>query len=158
MTTYELGVARGDFLAETLNYYKTDPTRRAVTRSVRGVMLSCEYKQASTGNMCAIGRHIPSDRYCPSIEGDSVDSHIMEMLPVNVQVLGEAFLFSVQVLHDSDGYWSATGLTEQGEKWVKSITTEHNVVMPVTLKQETIGDPPAYIEDWIEQNVDLVLV
>lgn len=98
------------FLNETIAFYSEDVTKRAVT----GV--GCFYRMGEKGEKrCAIGRHIPDERYGPYLEGCSVSSAIIQrVLPAEITALGVNFLSQMQSLHDNDRYWDSDGLSEDG--------------------------------------------
>lgn len=111
-------MTKKEFLIDMLDFYTQDVTKRATSGN------QCKYK-TSDGKKCAIGRHIPDDKYIPEIEGYGVcGSGIISpfgLLPIEIQSLEADFLSKVQTLHDVSSYWGAIGLTEQGRLFIKNI-------------------------------------
>ena len=100
------------FLDKTVEYYGEDLSRRAINEDD-----SCYYR-ASDGKKCAIGRHIPDDKYSEDIEGNFVKA-IFNLLPSEIQEFGTKFLSNVQMLHDENEYWNykeGKGLSERGKQ------------------------------------------
>lgn len=122
---------RLDFLNDTVSYYSADTSRRCfrvITGNTGYTFNRCMYRY--NGKTCAIGRHIADDQYHPTIEGCSVKQQtVFNLLPLNVQELGEHFLIDIQTLHDIDSYWeSESGLTEEGAKAVEKIIKKWSIV------------------------------
>ncbi len=108
------------FLEDTIKFYSEDVSRRAITGEGR-----CMYRTAD-GRKCAIGRHIPDDKYTKVIETSSVGELVMICLPEEIQELGKSFLNSVQMLHDNDIYWNQKGLSIEGEGRIECIKENIN--------------------------------
>lgn len=110
---------RLDFLNETVSYYSEDISRRSISNS-----FSCEYL-TDDGKMCAIGRHIPKNKYNKSIENLTVNSdEVFSLLPKRIKNLGQFFLCHIQTLHDSDECWDENGITETGYEKINNIKLE----------------------------------
>lgn len=112
-------LTRKDFLDNMIAYYSEDPVHRR-SKDEKGW---CCYRDWR-GNKCAIGRWIPDESYCKSMEGFRVCA-IMEDLPSHVQALGEDFLMDVQQLHDGDHNWCETGLSNEGKVKLGKITKKY---------------------------------
>ena len=84
---------------------------------------TCFYRTPD-GKKCAIGRHIPDDKYKASMEG-CFDEDILKTLPEEIQELGRSFLRDVQILHDRFECLDENGLTDQGIQYVESIKKDH---------------------------------
>lgn len=134
--TGDLQADRLSFLKEGVDFYSADPEGR---RSLRPSGIGCQYRNDS-GAGCFIGRHIP-DSVIQLVEqreinDSSFDSLIAEektkgeLLPLEVQALGECFLCDCQSLHDGDQMWNAGGLTQMGrdryDVMVRAIKSEHD--------------------------------
>ncbi len=112
---------RKKFLDETVAYYSEDVTRRAVD-------VTCYYRlqcEDGTVKKCAIGRHIPDDKYRPGIEGGGIhNENVYNSLPLKIKKLGVLFLSHIQNLHDGNHYWTTEGLSLEGrEKYDEIILT-----------------------------------
>lgn len=110
---------RLEFLNETIQYYSEDTSRRAINEKSN----RCRYR-TSDGRKCAVGRHIPDDKYNINIESYPI-REVMERLPIEIQELGDKFLLKMQGLHDYVPYWDHNGLTEMGEHCVNDIINEY---------------------------------
>lgn len=121
MNIYE---KRRQFLTDTINYYSKDVSRRAVTRSPNGRVESCLYEDGR-GERCAIGRVCPRELLDKWRREKKLDGPLTEFifneLPIDIQDLGHCFLKQCQVLHDTDRYWDANGLTLVGRIFKNSI-------------------------------------
>lgn len=118
-------MTKEEFLLDTLEYYSSDLSRRCVSEDGK-----CYYSPKSTvttGNGCAIGRHLP-DQLKESMDvasnGNPVTIHslftsgeycnLFDEFPQELKTLGEPFLMYTQWLHDDPIYWSKDGLTDAG--------------------------------------------
>lgn len=106
MTIYE---RRKKHLDSRLAVYLADPKQRAANP---GEMPSCLYR-ASGGRKCFIGQDIPDEVYKASFEQMSI-SQVINMLPVDIQELGDLFLHRCQQLHDNYVNWTDEGLSDMG--------------------------------------------
>lgn len=115
---------RLDFLEETVAYYAEDPKRRAVETIIgHTTKTRCRYR-TEDGRKCAIGRHIPDEKYDPIMEGRSASHEgILCLLPTEISSLGDVFLNRVQGLHDNDECWDIRGLTSGGEEILERLRT-----------------------------------
>lgn len=112
-------------LNDTVAYYGSDPSRRAVSYSGR-----CQYRTPE-GNKCAFGRYIRDDVYEPWMECGIVGVLLLalkergltlnDILVEEAQGLSESFWFRLQLLHDNPKYWSDTGLLAAGATYILSI-------------------------------------
>jgi hypothetical protein len=106
------------FLQDTIEYYSVDPYgRRSISQNIL-----CKYRTID-GAQCAIGRHIPDDKYDPKIERKSVDKikNLSHYLPEHILELGLDFLVAVQKIHDNHNNWCLKGLSNYGIERVKLI-------------------------------------
>lgn len=77
-TNEELVKARLAFLDETVEFYSVNPIER---RSILpGVSMFCAYRGAND-TACAIGRHIPDDKYQLSMEKKSFTAEFLNRFP-----------------------------------------------------------------------------
>lgn len=107
-------MSRKEFIDIFKSIYVADPSKRAVDDRGR-----CNYLMED-GRKCSIGMYLES--YHPDMEGkDCRNSLVFEALPLEIQNLGWAFLRDVQYLHDSGENWTATGLSELGNKRIKNL-------------------------------------
>lgn len=90
---------------------------------------SCCYSPKTIGlegisEGCAIGRKISKKlaKKLDSLDYSTVDdSTVFDRLPQKLRELGTEFLQALQSLHDYDGYWDESGLSEYGRKEVENI-------------------------------------
>lgn len=131
-TEEELKAARLAFLEDTIAYYSADVSRRAAS-----VYEGCCYR-TSDGRKCAIGRHIPDDKYVEDIENKAANyTDVLALLPLEVAALSTSsytfnrthydFLHDVQRLHDHGEYWNITGLSEYGVSQVNVIKQRYKL-------------------------------
>lgn len=123
-----------EFLLDTLEYYTTDTSRRCV--NTEGKCYYSPKNASTTGNGCAIGRHVP-DQLKENMDMASNDkpvtvhslftdgqfSHLFDEFPAELKALGEPFLFRIQSLHDDPDDWSKAGLTDEGK------ISLHNIIV-----------------------------
>ncbi len=113
----ELQQRRLDFFNETVAYYSEDPIGRravAIDNDRYQPSITCFYRTEG-GRKCAIGRHIPDDKYDSIMEGVSIQGPMIQAaLLQEVLALGADFLREVQYFHDREDNWTSTGLSEQG--------------------------------------------
>lgn len=123
----ELKIARQAFLDDTVKFYSEDISRRAMDE---GQGQKCLYRlfKGETVKKCAIGRHIPDEKYIPAMDAKvsaiSDNKLVQEVLPSEILSLGIDFLAGVQRLHDFQGYWIEGGLCFGGQEYIKNIESE----------------------------------
>src|ERR1041385_2383250 len=152
MITIQLAQERKAFLDEMVAFYSARPASRAIKRDYNGAILGCFYR-TDDGRKCAIGRYISDDKYTIAMES-SLSSEMdlaFQALEPKVQVLGVGFLAAVQDLHDSDCYWGSNGLNGFGQ-----CSYDRILHIYCTPTREEIGDPPAYIEEFIKHTGDVI--
>lgn len=117
MNELELKQKQLAFLEETIAYYSSDTSRRAIMKSKQ-----CMYR-TTDGKKCAIGRHIPDELYASRMETKRcAHSDVWPAIPPELQDLGREFLAGVQILHDDSDYWNdKTGLTHAGNVKVATL-------------------------------------
>jgi hypothetical protein len=106
-----------NFIETELGCYIADPSKRSSNGNY------CFYKNVFTGNKCIIGKQIPEDKYTDDLEdGYSVGNiEVWKLLPESVQQLGKPFLQVCQYIHDNEVYWTAKGLSKEGELTVNNL-------------------------------------
>lgn len=117
---------RLEFLEEMVAHYSENPKERRCI-SIDG---KCVYDPKTinhpTSEGCAIGRRCDEATKEILSDGCGVNSDwIFKKLPEWMQDLGIGFLYDVQILHDSDNYWTETGLSESGKEKVEKIKNDH---------------------------------
>jgi hypothetical protein len=146
--------SREDYLLDMLEYYTVDPNNRRCTGIVERkgkAMVTCRYAPETLGLIgksegCAIGRNIPHEnalKLDTKYSGETIEEVLVAVLhgdqatqeeldeasliPEWMQNLGISFLEDVQDLHDRGSHWdlSRNRLSEQGEKWVKSLIEKY---------------------------------
>lgn len=78
---------------------------------------------------CAIGRLIADKELCKKLDAISGDDgggsvknpRVFNMLPKELQDLGQDFLLEIQCLHDNGNYWDENGIAESGLNEVNRI-------------------------------------
>lgn len=113
-----------EFLLDMLEYYTTDTERRCVM-SYENKSFFCKYSPKSLGisnksEGCAIGRKL-SPELALELDNKYGGDEIKEIyekfsgeLPEWINEKTLDFLSSCQVFHDSDSYWTESGLSETG--------------------------------------------
>lgn len=120
-----------EFLLDTLEYYSLDTSRRCTNKDGR-----CYYSPknaVTTGNGCAIGRHLPDalkEALDAASDGDGITvealftdgdyPHLHQGVPDLLKNLPVDFLYKVQRFHDGNQNWNSSGLTDDGKRWVKA--------------------------------------
>lgn len=121
-------MTKQQFLQDTVDYYSLNPLERrnAITTEDKygTIRVECKYtpiKQTSEG--CAIGRHVKlkTAKKMDELNLPINNPRIFKLLPIKLRALGDGFLTRVQMLHDTDHYWSSTGLTDSGVDFLKQI-------------------------------------
>lgn len=111
--------ARRKFLHETIQHFNLG--NRSTGTRASGHTTQCLY----SGTGCAIGRHIADKALCSKLDGmlhSGCDSPLVfDMLPADLQALGRHFLSEVQNLHDTEKFWTPTGLNAAGLKAAEQI-------------------------------------
>lgn len=102
---------RRELLEETVTHYTLSNRN-----SLNG---KCYYYPVNPNTEgCAIGRKIADKELCKQMDAMKEtavsDTQIFNLLPIELQELGIAFLTELQRLHDLNSYWCKTGLSEQG--------------------------------------------
>lgn len=128
-------VRKTKLLKDTVKFYSEDTTRRSyevVLDYVIPGLVHCFYKHPN-GNTCAIGRYITN--YNKDIEGFPIrhiirNKELQKCIPKELTTLGVNFLQRLQILHDTQGFWTKEGLSEEGKETVD--------LMLQDIKNETI--------------------
>lgn len=128
-----------EFLLNTLEYYCADTSRRCISKD--GGCLYSPKEAITTGNGCAIGRHL-ADNLKENLDTASVhgtpirinqlfDEYRLEELlaqfPKELKDLKVDFLSSVQSFHDNFDYWCYSGLTEEGKTRLENMIARFNL-------------------------------
>lgn len=111
-----------EIIDETVAYYSENPEERRAFNNSRG----CDYL-SPTGRMCAVGRCLESPQ--EFMEGGYKDKFVRaigsEILDLNLkeEYRGHEIQFwaKLQSLHDSEKYWNSTGLSVDGENYIKQL-------------------------------------
>lgn len=168
----DLNRRRAWFVADMINYYAADPTRRGIVTILQitgGTRVICRYR-GDNGTKCQIGRYIPDSAYYPQLESEPLQSDaVIQTLPLKIADLGIGFLMDCQKLHDSPQNWGKgvdcygcfnshglqhlRGLTDKGRSHLECIIYMFELRMPNISNGryliEQITDPPVTIEDII---------
>ncbi len=121
-------------LQDTINFYTLK--NRAINS-----LGSCKYL-TKDGKRCAIGRLLNEGMEedlmdCGmSVMCFMVDEEFDKVIPLWMRLLPNSFLQNVQILHDTETFWTNTGLTQEGIHKVKSICIDYNIDFEsLTIKQ-----------------------
>lgn len=99
------------FLNDTVAFYNSN------NRSVKHG--HCLYHNPDDGNSCAIGMRIEDKRLCAKFDSltDSgvSEEFVFNLLPSDLKLLGQEFLYNIQKLHDCSSNWEDEGLSEYGK-------------------------------------------
>ncbi len=119
-------------LNDTIAHYSENVNRRCVAIDSNG-QIQCKYSGTTINNTesdgCAIGRlltpelRLMLDNNC----GDTIPSGVDNVwgdLPDEIKAYGQAFLITLQKLHDEPSYWGSEGLTERGQSCVDRIKVD----------------------------------
>ena len=113
-----------NILNETIEYYSSDVTRRAVDPQSG----HCEYL-TKDGRMCAVGRMMKKGRWqgCDESIYGTLGDYGKDCLKARFRDLPADFLSDLQGLHDKYRHWDANGLTADGEHQVEVIKNYINI-------------------------------
>jgi len=123
---------RRQILDDTVQYYKEHPRcigwkeeedYRGFTNRYWGqVMYSGESLMVETDGD-AVGRLLPKSlrKVIDKVFGEAGISRIWNMLPEDIQELGEEFLIELSCLHDNDKWWFKNDLSEEGKEFYQEI-------------------------------------
>ena len=117
-----------EIIQETVNYYSTDPSRRAT--EIRNDRLSCVY-QTKDGRNCALGRYLinPLDEGLRNYAANSLffedNPESFYILKPEARIEDRYFWIDVQDLHDESKYWTETGLSEDGKLYVTRLLEKY---------------------------------
>lgn len=122
-------MTKKEFLLDTLEYYTQDPKGR--TCESGGV---CGYSSIFLGKQdtsegCALGRYM-SEEFAKFADdsGNSIKRlQGEEGFPEKLKNLPHLFLQDVQTLHDISRYWTDSGLSVDGIKYLEEIMEEWNI-------------------------------
>lgn len=123
MELEELKQKRKEFLEDTCRYYSEDVSRRAIEMHPIYLEYRCRYK-TSDGKKCAIGRHIPDEKYDTDIEGFGINKKLVSLIPEKIIDLGTDFLSKIQLFHDCNDNWNENGLSGHGQVVFRQIEKE----------------------------------
>lgn len=109
---------------DTVNYYSENPVERR-SKSDVGCVYSPESIDNPNSEGCAVGRLLTNELKLKldniGIIGTIGVSEIFHYLPEDIRAYGLGLLESLQALHDRDPNWTATGISDEGEEFVKKI-------------------------------------
>ena len=122
-----LAERREEFLMDTVNYYSANPAERRCINEDG----SCCYAPVgdSKSEGCAIGRHLPralAKKLDANYMGTVWRINTWNMLPRELQSLGQEFLRDIQNLHDNALSWYDQNLAG----CIKDIRSKH--ILPLT--------------------------
>lgn len=107
----EIKQRRLELLEETAAHFNS--TNRSTNKDG-----GCNYYPVNSNSEgCAIGRKIADKEICKLLDSRGHYIHrndAFNLLPKELQELGQEFLKRLQNLHDSEGFWDEKGLTEAG--------------------------------------------
>lgn len=114
---------RQELLDNTIQYFNL--TNRAV--DYRGF---CFYVHPSNKDQrCAIGRELSEKKALKLLNTEMPvpNKKVFNILPDRLKNMGVSFLKEIQILHDNELYWTATGLSGRGKREVKRICRVYNL-------------------------------
>lgn len=107
---------------DTVNYYSENPVERR-SKSDVGCVYSPESIDNPNSEGCAVGRLLTNEL---KLKLDNVGEvgtvgvmAIFHLLPLDIQAYSLDLLQSLQTLHDRDVNWTSTGISDEGEEFVK---------------------------------------
>ena len=106
------------FFNDTINHYNSNNRGERASGT-------CSYMAG-----CAIGRHLDKKlcKVLDAIPHSSVsNAKVFNMLPKELQALGQEFLAAIQSLHDVSSCWDEKGLTEEGLEQANNIKYRFNL-------------------------------
>ena len=111
-----------EILQETYDYY-SNPRRRATSET------GCEYITVD-GRMCAVGRCCENPKLLDELGYGSIDTaeapeEILDFLKPEYQGHEIGFWESLQDWHDTNGNFTETGISEQGEYRYKEMIQQY---------------------------------
>ena len=122
---------RQELLDNTVRHFNS--TNRSIKDGDRSV---CAYR-TSDGLACAIGREI-SDELALKLDSEMLGSmcNVFDKLPLRLRNFGIFFLGSIQMLHDTAGYWDKKGLNNNGREAVKEICEDYELKNPALISNQ----------------------
>lgn len=113
---------RIEFLEETVKYYSEDINRRCVSAAGRCLYDPTKAGKEHVSEGCAIGRKVSTELQIKLDDiGGISNCDAFEILPEELQELGQEFLIQIQDLHDFSKNWNELGLSEKGVEMVNII-------------------------------------
>ena len=127
-------------LQETIDFYSEDTSKRGMNdgENESGNEARCAYLSPISGNMCAVGRCMTEELVQKAgISNHDVDGLISELEVKDVDELlkpkyrgfNRLIWLYMQSLHDCNGNWDDSGLTEEGECAVADIKVKINDII-----------------------------
>jgi hypothetical protein len=113
---------------ETVAYYSEDPINRRSIGEHKGSQM-CLYK-GEKGQKCAYSRCWRDDVYKPEYENQTpVNGRLPspdELVKDEYKGHSSEFWSQLQHLHDVKSYWTNTGLSDEGQKYVNTLKENYN--------------------------------
>ena len=108
---------RIEIINETAEFYGADPSRRAL-----GEDGTCQY-QTSDGENCAVGRCLIDPASAPPrlAAYTLFKEQTFGVLKPEYRIEDEQFWGDLQGSHDRSNFWTPTGLSEEGEKYLTEL-------------------------------------
>ena len=130
-----------ELLEDTVAHYSADPEKlRCKVKSINTGKSICQYSATSESKGCAIGRFLDKGFAAQldvanhgvgiGIYGALSKPEFRTGFPEWMLQLESGFLTDIQELHDSDKFWTQTGLSELGEHRVKYLKSIYQLAPP----------------------------
>lgn len=123
-------MTKEEFLLDTIKYYSEDTLRRCVENGM------CTYSGKTlnkNSDGCAIGRWLNEEVRLELDALDNIPVHddlVYNKLPEWMRNFGKDFLENVQCLHDYDGHWNESGLSQLGNDRVNAMIKDYTLNIP----------------------------
>jgi hypothetical protein len=90
-----------EFIINTLKPYFLDKSLCATALNEDSGTTVCRYRTAD-GRKCAVGQHIPDEKYDQKIEGDGISDEIMDMMTKEAKqtISSQDEWTTIQLIHD----------------------------------------------------------
>ncbi len=104
-----------EIINETVDYYSTDTSRRAITTNKWG-HFTCLYKMPD-GRNCAVGRCLikPPSNSLGIRDLETYKGELDNLLKPEYREHSLSFWEDLQEIHDTPSYWNSEGMTERGK-------------------------------------------
>lgn len=116
-----MAIPNQEFYDKTMAHLRKQ--KKMALRLVNGLPIGCAYR-ADDGCKCAIGFHIPDDKYKPEMEGLTVGG-LIKTYPELQDIMPENIRLAIDLQHLHDNYADEPGMFES---YAKAIALDFDLI------------------------------